>query len=176
MQGSGELTGNGAVRLLDFAELVWLVPARQVAEVSTNIDVVPELCCDHAGEGLVHDKTSWGDGWEGGLQADLSGDLGWVEIAGLADGFFREELIDPGWVLRAEEDVGPVGPKHGFFAVGNFGRQGFGSHLAKQPLVDSAIEFVFGMNGGTELYDAVVEDRVAALDRSIHGHAVALGM
>lgn len=61
------MSGGRAGVFGDLAIGVRLIPAWQVAEVATDVNVVPELGCDHACQRLIHHKTTWSDGRDQGL-------------------------------------------------------------------------------------------------------------
>ena len=99
------MTGGRAGIFGDLAIGVGLIPARQVAEVAADVNVVPELGCDHAGQRLIHHKASWGDGRDRCLEASLASDFGRVKVARFANGFFGQKLVHPRRTQVAEEAV-----------------------------------------------------------------------
>ena len=89
----------------DLAIGVGLIPARQVAEVAADVNVVPELGCDHTGQRLIHHKASWGDGRDRCLETSLASDFGRVKVASLTKRFFGQKLVHPRRTQVAEEAV-----------------------------------------------------------------------
>ena len=89
----------------DLAIGVRLIPARQVAEVAADVNVVPELGCDHAGQRLIHHKATWSDSRDRCLETSLASDFGRVKVASLTNGFFGQKLVHPRRTQVAEEAV-----------------------------------------------------------------------
>src|SRR5271157_5378103 len=116
------------------------LPRRQIAESAAAVDVVPELGRGHAGERDVEDEPGRGEAGENGLERPLLEHRSHIEIAGCAERFGAEELIDPRRTLRAEEGLRQAGAKHRLGAVGDLLGQDLPGHLAEDPFLGHAVE------------------------------------
>src|SRR5438105_12335386 len=97
-----------------------------------------------------------------------------IEITGPANRFFAEQLIDKGRRALGVEAV-EGGAEHGLGAPGNLARQPALRNFPQNVFILEAAHFPARVQPGEEVEDFLVEERIARLDRGVHGDAVTLG-